>query len=122
MKKIVFYVTAAEKIDATSYFLKQFKNSRLSFSNGRFYFAPSSEGDYSERKSGEEIQVNYSLIEFDEKLSNALQTVLKQSYEVAKMISEEETDELKQSVHSEIATTVNKYHLDIRSEEELSTL
>ena len=95
MKKNVFYVTAAEKIDATSYFLKQFKNSRLSFSNGRFYFMSSSESDYSERKSGEEIQVNYSLIEFDEKLSNALQTVLKNSHKVAKTISEEEMGELK---------------------------
>ena len=109
MKKIVFYVTAAEETKATEYFLKQFKNSRLSFNNDKFYFTSASEGDCSERKSSEVIQVDYSLIEFDEKLSNALQTVLEESYEVAKTISEEKMGKLEQSVHSEIITTVDKY-------------
>lgn len=76
-------------------FLKQFKNSRLSFNNGKVLFYVSLSGNCSERKPNEEIRVNYSLIEFDEKLSNALQTVLENSHKVAKTISEEEMGELK---------------------------
>ena len=41
-----------------------------------------------------------------------MQTVLKESYEVAKTISEEKMGKLEQSVHSEIAITVNKYYYE----------
>lgn len=104
MKTIQLYVVKDEISNTNNHF-HDFKNSLLSFEDGKYYF----ESKYSIK---EIINFSFEILNFDEELSKTLENILKESYKKAMEISEEEISDLPSCINSEITSTIQKYQYE----------
>lgn len=106
MRQLIFFICQKEKENAFDYLTLHFKNSLIEFVEDKFYFLSRSYYNYEER---EQIEIKYSILEFNENLEKKICQILNSSYEKAKKISDEPISDLNETIFSEISTTINKY-------------
>ena len=104
MKTIELYVVKDEISNTNNHFY-DFKNSLLSFEDGKYYF----ESKYSTK---EIINFSCKILDFDEELFKTLENILRESHKKAMEISEEEISDLPSCINSEIKSTIQKYQYE----------
>ena len=95
MRQLFFFICQKEKENAFDYLTLHFKNSLIEFVEVKFYFLSRSYYNYEER---EQIEIKYSILEFNENLEKKICQILNSSYEKAKKISDEPISELNETI------------------------